>query len=308
MADTVLHIIEPGLLTTVQDSGRPGWARYGIPASGPMDRDAYHAANALVRNAPHAGALEITLTGPDIVISDDCLVAVCGAEFELFAGSLPVPTWHAVYLRRGDHFRFGMRHRGARAIVAVSGGIDVPLFLGSRSTFLNGGFGGYHGRALQRGDQLLVGKNENKDLVMAAGSSWAHNKRPRYSASPVIRVVLGPQADYFDPPVVALFSQHTYTISAASNRMGFRLAGPALVHKGATGIVSDGIVTGSIQVPPDGQPIVMMVDHQTTGGYPKIATVVQADIPLLAQCLPGDSIQFRVISVDEAYRMFTCRV
>lgn len=302
----MLHVIEPGFLSTVQDSGRRGWARYGIPSSGPMDLVAFQAANALVGNDPNAAALEITLTGPHMVAGCDCLIAVCGAEFSVQVGLLPVPTWHAVFVRSGYPIHFGRRLRGARAVLAVYGGIDVPLFLGSKATYLNGGFGGLQGRALRPGDQLPLGKTPFRDLVMHAGASWPKAQRPAYSSEPVIRVVLGPQLDYFSTTALNTLLQQPYTISPASDRMGMRLQGPVIVHQKEPGIVSDGVITGSIQVPPDGMPIVMMVDHQTTGGYSKIATVIQADIPILAQCLPGDTVRFTAVTLAEAHQTVLC--
>ena len=302
----MLHVIEPGFRSTVQDAGRKGWSRYGIPPSGPMDRVAYLAANALVGNSSEAATLEITLTGPHLVAARDCLIAVCGAELDIQVGALTVPTWHAVFVRNGYDIRLGTLRNGARAVLAVSGGIDVPRFLGSRSTTLNGGFGGLQGRSLQQGDQLPIGERQPGDLVMQAGRSWSKKQRPVYTSTPIIRVVLGPQQDYFDDKALTLLFKHPYTISSSSNRMGFRLKGPVIQHKNNAGIVSDGIVTGSIQIPPDGQPIVMMVDHQTTGGYPKIATVIQADIPILAQCLPGTIVRFAEISLAEAYETIIC--
>jgi antagonist of KipI len=256
-----------------------------------------------VGNPPNAAAIEVTLSGPHMVPAYDCLIAVCGAEFDLNVGTLPVPTWHAIYVRSGYPIRFGSLHNGIRAVLAVSGGIDVPLFLGSRSTYLTGRFGGFQGRCLEEGDQLPLGKQVIGDLVMQAGRSWPQERRPEYSHTPIIRVVLGPQQDFFYDTALDILFQHPYTVSPTSDRMGIRLHGPVISHKKSTGIVSDGIVTGSIQIPPDGMPIVMMVDHQTTGGYPKIATVIQADIPLLAQCLPGDVVRFKAISLEDAYQI-----
>ncbi len=302
----MLHVIEPGFLTTVQDGGRPGWARYGIPASGPMDMVAFRAANQLVGNPEHTAALEITLTGPTLIAARDCLIAVCGAEFALQVGNLPAPMWHAVYVRNGYPIIFGDLLRGARAVLAVSGGIDAPPFLGSRATYLNGGFGGWQGRALLPGDHLPLGQKAHRDLVMRAGASVPNVQRPAYSSSPVIRVVLGPQLDHFSAQTQDMFLHEPYMLSQASDRMGIRLQGPPIAHQKEPGITSDGVVTGSIQIPPDGMPIVMMVDHQTTGGYPKIGTVIQADLPLLAQCLPGDSVRFRAVTLEEAHRTVLC--
>ena len=303
----MLTVLEPGTLTTVQDAGRVGWGRYGIPPSGPMDAAAFVAANRLVGNPVGVAALEITVTGPVLGAWRDCLIAVCGAEFDLWAGNLAVPTKHAVYLRSGHTLRFGRRLKGARAYLAVDGGIDVPLNLGSRSTCLKGGFGGLEGRALRAGDRLPLGVGALSHPFSGAGARWLAPVRLATSGAPTVRVVLGPQEDYFSAETIDRFLGCRYEVTASADRMGIRLQGARLHHAGETGIVSDGIVTGSIQIPPDGQPIVMMVDHQTAGGYPKIATVIQADLPLLAQRLPGDEVRFAQVTLDEArtaYRQY----
>ena len=294
-----LEVIEGGFLTTVQDAGRIGWARFGVPPSGPMDAFALRAANILVGNAPDAASLEITLAGPVLRASHECLIAVCGAEFDLRVGNLSVPTWHAVYVRAGQEIRFGQRRSGARAYLAVSGGIALPQFLGARSTYLPGGFGGLEGRALRAGDRLPFGPTGD-DSANRAGKVWPRAARPLYSSHPTLRVVLGPQDDCFTPEGLATFLSSEYEVSHSSDRMGYRLAGPAVTLRDKAEIVSDGVVTGSVQIPGDGQPIVMMADHQTTGGYPKIATVIRADLPLLAQCLPGDRARFRASSITKA--------
>jgi len=252
-----------------------------------------------VGNDPKAAGLEITLAGPRLRAACECLIAVCGAEFDLWVGHLSVPTWHAVYVRAGQEIRWGQRRSGARAYLAVSGGIALPSFLGSRATYLPGNFGGLEGRALQAGDQLPLGPMGN-DLATRAGKAWPRSARPAYSPNPTLRVVLGPQEDYFTPEGLATLLESEYEVTLASDRMGYRLSGPRVAHRDQAEIVSDGVVTGSVQVPGDGQPIVMMADHQTTGGYPKIATVIRADLPLLAQCLPGDRVRFRAVSITEA--------
>lgn len=299
-----LQIVDPGFLTTVQDVGRHGWARYGIPPSGPMDAAAASAANILVGNPADAALLEITLLGPALWPQRDVLIAVCGATFELWAGELRVPAWHAVFVRAGHSVRFAQRQAGARAYLAVAGGIAAPPFLGSRATYLPGGFGGWHGRALQRGDRLPIGPDPAgrpaHALLTDAGMAWPRSQRPAYTATPTLRVVLGPQHDAFEPEAIHRFLGEPYTVTPRADRMGIRLQGRPLAHRGPAEIVSDGLVTGSVQVPPDGQPIVMMVDHQTTGGYPKIATVIRPDLPLLAQSLPGDVVRFAPIGLREA--------
>lgn len=288
----MLEIIEPGFLTTVQDAGRFGWLRFGVPPSGPLDAAAFDAANALVGNAANAAGLEITWIGPTLRVTRDALIAVCGADFELWVDRLPVPTWYSVVMRAGQVLRCGERRSGARAYLAVDGGIALPPYLGSQATYLPGGFGGLEGRALRAGDRLPLHPG-NGDPFTRAGSAWPKAHRPPYSAVPTLRVILGPQAEAFSEAGMMTFLNAAYTLSPTSDRMGARLNGPQIAHAGETDIVSDGIIAGCIQVPPDGQPIIMLADHQTTGGYPKIATVIQADLPLLAQLMPGDCVRFQ---------------
>jgi antagonist of KipI len=296
----MLEVIEGGFLTTVQDAGRFGWGHFGVPPAGPMDPFAFRAANLLVGNPLDAAGLEITLTGPVLRASCDCLVAICGAEFDVWVGSLPVPTWHAVFVRAGYEIRFGQRRSGARACLAMSGGIALSDFLGSCATYLPGGFGGFEGRALRAGDQLFLGRYRESDLLIRAGKAWPRSARLPYSPNPTLRVVMGPQDDHFTSEGLATFLESEFEVTQSSDRMGYRLSGPMIAHQGRADIVSDGVVTGSVQIPGDGQPIVMMADHQTTGGYPKIATVIRADLPLLAQCRPGDQVRFRAVSIAEA--------
>jgi antagonist of KipI len=301
----MLKVIEGGFLTTVQDAGRIGWGHFGVPPAGPMDPFAFRTANLLVGNPPDAAGLEITLVGPVLRASCECLVAVCGAEFDVWVGRLPAPNWHAVFVRAGYEIRFGQRRSGARAYLAVSGGIALSDFLGSCATYLPGGLGGLEGRALRAGDQLFLGRYRDSDLrdsdlSIRAGKAWPRSTRLPYSPNPTLRVVMGPQDDYFTSGGLATFLESEFEVTQSSDRMGYRLSGPMIAHQSRADIVSDGVVTGSVQIPGDGQPIVMMADHQTTGGYPKIATVIRADLPLLAQCRPGDQVRFRAVSIAEA--------
>lgn len=316
-----LEVLDGGLLTTVQDLGRRGYERFGVPVAGAMDPFALRAANRLVGNPLDAAALEITLAGPRLRATEKCLVAVTGADLGLRVNGRGLPPWMAVFVRRGWTIAFAGRRSGCRAILAVAGGVDVEPVMGSRSTYLGGGFGGFEGRALRRGDLVPVGPiaaypgppdpgsgrgsddplRADKDLPAHAGRTFPRRLIPDYGDAPTIRVVLGPQDDYFTDGGVATFLSGEYAVSPASDRMGCRLQGPRIAHEDATGIISDGIPLGAVQVPPDGQPIVMMADRQTTGGYPKIATVISADIPLLAQCVPGESrVRFEAVSVEEA--------
>jgi len=291
---------EGGMLTTVQDLGRYGYQRYGVPVAGAMDQFALRAANLLVGNPPDAAALEITMTGPTLRATDKCLIAVTGADLALRLNNWEMPPWMAILVRQGWIIEFGGRRTGCRAYLAVAGGIKVTPVIGSRSTYLSGGFGGFEGRALRQNDLIPLSGASFHSLSLA-GRSFPPDLIPNYSQAPEIRVVLGPQDDYFTDEGIATFLSSEYQVSPASDRMGYRLRGPEIAHQGRADIISDGIALGSVQVPADRQPIVMMADHQTVGGYPKIATVISADIPLLAQCLPNQSaVTFEAVSVGEA--------
>jgi antagonist of KipI len=267
-----------------------------------MDAASFAVANRLVGNPPEAAGLEITLTGPVIRCHRATVIAVCGAAFELWVDTLPVPAWHAVFVRAGSYLRFGARRYGARAYLAVAGGITTPPYLGSRATYVKGSFGGLEGRALRRGDRLPVGAHTIRDLVAYAGRAFSAARRPVAPRTPTLRLV--PQRQGLPPQALAELCAHPVEVTRASDRMGIRLAGPPLPRREGAPTISDGVVTGSVQVPPDGQPIVMMVDHQTTGGYPKVGTVIQADVSLLAQCLPGDRVRFQAVTRSEAQALY----
>ena len=295
-----LEVLEGGMLTTVQDLGRYGYKRYGVPVAGAMDPFALQAANALVGNSLGEAVLEITIVGPTLRATESCLIAVTGADLSFWVNGRPLPSWMAVFVRRGWIIEFGSRRMGCRAYLAVAGGIDVPLVMGSKATYLRGGFGGFEGRALRGGDIILIGQPPFHPPSLA-GRDFPTDLIPEYSDEPEVHVILGPQDDYFTEEGIAVFLSSEYRVSPSSDRMGYRLQGPEIAHKEKADIISDGIALGSVQVPADRQPIVMMADHQTTGGYPKIATVVSADIPLLAQCMPGAStVTFKAITVEEA--------
>lgn len=295
-----LEVLHGGMLTTVQDLGRYGYERYGVPVAGAMDPFALQAANLLVGNSPGEAALEITLVGPTLRATEHCLIAVTGADLSLRLDGRPLPSWMAIFVRRGQIIEFGPPKQGCRAYLAVAGGIDLPPLMGSRSTYLSGGFGGLAGRALKKGDLIPIGRTAFH-LPILAGREFPADHIPPYSDAPEVHVLLGPQDDYFSQEGIAAFLSSPYRVSPSSNRMGYRLYGAEIAHKERADIISDGIVLGSVQVPANKQPMVMMADHQTTGGYPKIATVIGADIPLLAQCVPGAStVTFKAISIEEA--------
>jgi len=297
-----VEVLQAGLLTTVQDEGRPGWWRAGVSGSGAMDGPALRAANQLVGNPPGAAGLECTVAGPHLRFLVTTHFAVTGGDLSPVLqrddlGVWPVPPGAPVLARAGNVLSFDGRRSGCRAYVGLTGGIDVPLMLGSRSTDLAAGFGGIDGRALRAGDLLAIGR---RDL---GGSGGAEELPPLEDRANdvTVRVVLGPQDDHFPAHALTAFLGEAYALAPESDRVGCRLRGPRLEHRGAAEIVTDGMVPGCVQVPPDGQPIVMMAGGPTTGGYPKIATVVSADLPALAQLLPGEGrVRFRAVSVEEA--------
>jgi biotin-dependent carboxylase-like uncharacterized protein len=295
-----LVVVEPGLLTTVQDLGRPGYQRLGIPPAGPMDRSAFVVANRLVGNPDGAAGLELTLKGPSLEVRRACVIAVTGAEMTAQVNGQPVPAWTAVRLAAGDGLSFRMAAGGCRAYLAVAGGLVTPLALGSRSTYLRGRLGGIGGRALQKADALWVGPGP-VPLDALVGRSVPPERRPAYPAEVECRVILGPQADRFTADGVATFLGGPYEVTPQADRMGYRLKGPVIQHARGHDIVSDGIPLGGIQVPGDGQPIVLLVDRQTTGGYTKIATVISVDVARLGQARPGQRVRFREVSLAQAH-------
>jgi antagonist of KipI len=298
-----LEVVEGGLLTTVQDRGRPGRRRFGVGAAGAMDVHALAEGNRVVGNTGDAAGLECTAAGPTLRFPAPATFAVTGADLgatlhRADLGPWPVPPGVRVRAREGNVLSFAGHQRGCRAYVALGGGIDVPLVLGSRSTDLPGGFGGFLARALRAGDHLAVGSR----ITLAAAAAPEPGPVPGDEVT-TLRVVLGPQDDHFAPDALQRFLSTEYPVAATSDRVGCRLQGPALAHAGPSEIVSDGMLPGCVQVPPDGQPIVMGPDSPTTGGYPKIATVITADRPRLAQLLPGQArVRFEEVTVEQALR------
>jgi biotin-dependent carboxylase-like uncharacterized protein len=292
-----LFVVKPGLLTTIQDRGRWGLQSRGVPVAGPMDPCSHRLANALAGNDPGAATLEITLIGPELEFEDERVIAVAGAAFDITVDGRSVASNAAFVVASGSCLRFGARSRGARAYIAIAGGIDVPPTLGSRATHLISAMGGLQGRALRSGDRLPLGD------PMRARAMSAPPLAPLFAmpaGETPIRVLAGPQEDYFTPDALDVLQSAPYTISNHSNRMGFRLDGPVLVHARGADIISDATPLGVLQVPASGQPILLMADRQTSGGYPKIATVISADISVAGQLAPGDTIRFHVCAPREA--------
>jgi antagonist of KipI len=297
-AAPTVKILEPGAQTTVQDLGRPGQLRSGIPPSGPMDRWSFVLANGLVGNPAGAAGLECTVLGPRFEAESACAIAVTGAEMPVTVNGREAPAWTTLPLRAGDVVKLGPARAGLRAYVAFAGGIDVPLVLGSRSTYLRGGLGGLGGRALRRDDVLRLGRTPLPTVRTTPASAV-----PALGGEPEIRVVLGPQDDRFAREGIAAFLAGPYALLPQSDRMGARLTGPPIAHRGGHDIISDGIALGSIQVPGDGQPIALLVDRQSTGGYPKVATVCSFDVGRLGQVKPGQRLRFRAMTLAEAHHV-----
>lgn len=299
----MIEVIKPGLLTTIQDLGRWGYQRYGLSPSGALDSFAFLAANLLIGNPEDAAALEITVSGPTLKFHQDTLVAITGADLDPHLNSHPLPNWTACYIASGSILSFKQRKSGTRAYLSVWGGITVPPLMGSRSTYLLGHFGGLDGRPLKAGDLLPLPPCP-PDLKKLSGRFLPNGLRPAYDRHPTVRVILGPFADYFTAEGVHAFLNSPYLITPQSDRMGYRLQGIPIARKIKEELITCGLANGTIQVPPDGQPIVLLADRQTIGGYPIIATVISADLPLIAQCAPGDKLRFTTTTLAEAQEAF----
>jgi len=292
-----ITVIEQGIFTTVQDGGRWGHQSSGVPVSGAMDWISYRTANALVGNESGAAALEATLAGPKLRFDTRTTFAIAGGDFGPTLDGVRVPHCAAVSAPAGSVLRFSNRVHGARAYIAANGGIDVPRVLASRSTHTVSRMGGSYGRTLLQGDRLGLGAERGSPArrrPMPDTAASSHNGGAR------LRVIPGPQDEFFPPGALGALERTRFTISPQSNRMGYRLQGDPVPRLVDQEMISDAAFTGGIQVPPSGEPIMLMADRQTTGGYPQLATVITADLPLAAQLAPGDWVEFRVCSRSEA--------
>jgi biotin-dependent carboxylase-like uncharacterized protein len=289
------EVLQPGLLTTVQDRGRFGYQKYGVPVSGAVDDTALRLGNRLVGNPSDAAGIEITLLGPTLRFRADAVIALTGAETRAQLDDARLPRATSLRVRAGQVLSVGPCVRGLRCYLAIAGGIDVPVVLGSRATNLVAGFGGFQGRALAAGDVLSAGPAAApaEDL---AGRTVPPRWCPRFESPVTVRVVLGPQADGFTSEGLETFLRSPYQVTHQTDRMGCRLDGPAIAHRGAPDILSDWIPLGAVQVPGNGRPIILLADRQTTGGYPKIATAIAPDLGPVAQGRPGDTIRFQAIA------------
>ncbi len=295
-----LHLLQPGLLTTVQDLGRFGHQAAGFSVSGPMDPDAFRIANLLVNNPPELAGLEMAYLGATVVFDRKTYFALTGADMASTLNGAPVPRYRAVEVKAGDRLVCGAAQNGRYAYLAVAGGIDVPLVMGSRSTNLKCGLGGFQGRKLAYGDELPLSVTG----TFLDNHYRKHLPPPIYGSPIELRVVPGPQDHLFSQQALDQFTAGIYTMLPDSDRMGVRLSGPAVTAEQGVDIISDATVFGAIQVPASGQPIVLMADRQTTGGYAKLGAVITPDLPLLAQCSAGAEIRFRFITPAQANRLY----
>jgi antagonist of KipI len=306
-----LHVLRPGMLTTVQDLGRPGLQRAGIPVGGAMDRLALRVANLLVGNDSGEAALEITLLGPTLRFQRDATIAVCGGDLAPAVNGIPLPQQRPVQLVAGSVLSFGSARGGCRAYLAAAGGFDLPEVMGSRSTYLPARFGGHQGRALRAGDVLpLRGTCPSPPYRMPTfygdlrAPRWSAGLRRDYAVPVTVRVVRGPEFTELEPASRDRVFTQEFEVTSHSDRMGYRLLGTPLAFCNYREMLSRGVSCGMVQVPPTGCPLVLMADCATTGGYPRVAQVIAVDLPLMAQLKPGDTLQFQEVTLEEAHALY----
>lgn len=317
---TELIIRSPGMRTTVQDLGRFGYQSLGVSPSGAMDRDALETANLLVGNPRGEACLECVLTGVEFECSGEVSFAVCGAPMALHLNGKPAPTYETLFAAGGDVISLGAAGGGLCAYVALAGGFAIEPVLGSLSTYARAGFGGWRGRPLRAGDRIpLRGRANAAGDTGLGGSPWSgassspnrlyvpEAARPRYSGEVTLRAIVSHESCRFEPESLRVFFSEPFSVGSKSDRMGCRLEGPRLRHLGGADILSSGVQTGTVQVPGDGAPIILRAERQTTGGYARVAHVIQADLPALGQLRPGDTVRFREVSVEEAQREWRAR-
>lgn len=294
-----ITILSPGPLSTIQDGGRFGAMSTGFSPGGAMDAYSMKIANLLVGNAAGMGVIEMTMMGISASFDCDSLIALTGADMDPFLNDKPMPMYRSVAVHKGDVLTMKAAKTGMRSYLAVAGGFDLPFEMGSQSTNLKCKLGGFHGRKLQKGDEL--------PLIQSVSGVFAPERKidgqVKYLNNILVRVMLGPQDDYFTKKGIDTFLGKVYTVTDQSDRMGIRLDGEKIENVNGVDIISDGIATGSVQIPASGTPIIMMADRQTTGGYAKIATVISTDLKRVAQARPGTRIRFMAVSEEEAVRL-----
>ena len=295
----IVEVVEAGLLTTVQDLGRFGYQRYGVPVSGAMDPYALRLVNTLLGNQEDAAALEITLVGPKLKFLADTCIAMGGADLAPRLSGQATPTWCVLKVDAGSLLTFDGPTAGLRAYVAVVGGFDVPVVMGSRSTYIRAALGGHEGRVLKPGDRLSALPDAHS--VPPIGTRLPQQLTLAHGRKHQLRVIMGPQDDLFEQQGIETFLGSSYTVSRQSDRVGYRLEGEAIKHLRGADIVSDGIPFGAVQVTGDGQPVILMADRGSTGGYTKIATVISSDLGRVSQSMPGVELTFNAVTLEEAH-------
>lgn len=316
-----IEILSPGLQTSIQDLGRYGLRKYGVIVSGAMDSFAHRVANILVGNDEGEATLEITLLGPKILFKEDTLISICGGNLSPKINNKLIPMWRPIYIKKNSILSFGENTQGARAYLAFAGSFAVDTVMGSKSTYLRAKIGGYNGRKLESGDMLnieapsAVSMKIINELLKVKGMKdyyypkWGVSTSilPKYNSNSIIHVVKGGEFDFFCDSSKQNFFCKSYLITPQSDRMGYRLKGDLLELNRPMEMLSEAVALGTIQVPPDGNPIILLADRQTTGGYPKIAQVISIDIPIMAQRKPGDKINFKEITLREAEGLYIQR-
>jgi biotin-dependent carboxylase-like uncharacterized protein len=292
----VFHVLKPGLFTTIQDLGRYGCLKYGVPVSGAMDEFSLIAANLMVANGSNDACLEITLIGPELQALKTTQIAITGGVSSPKVNGQHVPMWRTLLINEGDVISFGKMESGSHAYISIRGGIDTPPVLGSRSTYVRGGLGGIGGRQLKTGDII-----EGFDVsFLEAQLSMPEELVPQFTGYFVAHIIFGPQEDMFTEKGKNSFLSTPYEVTPEADRMGYRLEGQIIEHKSRADIISDALLPGAVQVPKSGKPILIMRDAQTTGGYPKIAVVISSDLSFLGQAKPNDIIEFSEVTIKEA--------
>lgn len=298
--EPAFEVLYPGVLTTIQDMGRYGFSQFGVPMCGALDTFSLRIGNILVGNNEDDACLEITVIGPTLKVKREVVIAITGGDLSPTLNEEPLEMWMAHILVEGDVISFKKLRAGCRSYMAVSGGFSVPKIMGSRSTYLSGGFGGVEGRALRQNDILFI---SNKPLPLdRLGIRFPKDFIPIVEREVVLHVIPGPQDNHFTKEGSKIFYSSTYQVTPKCNRMGIRLEGPKIDRRPdmEESIISEGLIPGSIQVPGDGKPIIILTE-MVTGGYSKIATIISTDLQKVAQIKPGDNVRFKPVSIEEAH-------
>lgn len=293
----MITTIHQGFFTTIQDEGRWGYQAYGMPVAGAMDKYSYRVANLLVGNQPGTGVIEMTREGAAFRFDEEQFVAVCGADMQGTLNDVPITNWSAFVAPKGCELKFAAAPNGYRTYLAVYGGFDVPLVLGSRSTYTGASVGGCEGRALRQGDVVYVGQ---EGAIPTQPQVLAEKFIPYYREEINLRVILGPQENMFSQEALHAFFCNPYCITEKADRIGYRLKGPKIMHIEKATVVSDALCLGAIQIPAHGMPVIMMADHQTTDGFAKLGSVIRVDLNKLAQAKPGDHLSFTCVREEMA--------